>query len=96
MTVQLPALISEPDAIDTIIGWIDRVAEKLTAEASRLTLRAHIRERVREGTLPAMQVIAAARAGHGDADLSLREVITEMIDRDEPVPVSLKSPSAKF
>ena len=76
MTV--PAIEAEAQPI--VDDWVDRVAELLTAETARLTLRNHIREMLRQGTIPTMQVIAAARAGHADADLALRQLGVEMLD----------------
>jgi hypothetical protein len=84
----LPATI-EDEMVNTIVHWIDLVAAALTSEAGRLRLRHDIRERLRQGTIPTMQVIAAARAGHQDADLALRELIAEMIDRKEDLPTTL-------
>ena len=87
---KLPApIVVEAEVIDTVTHWTDRVSALLTTEAARTVLRNHIREMVRAGTLPTMKVIAAARAGHQDADVALRELITETIDRKEDLPTAL-------
>jgi hypothetical protein len=85
----LPTTMLEADMVGTVAHWVDLVGEALTAEAARLTLRKHIRERLRQGTIPTMQVIAAAEAGHQDADLALRELAAEYIDRREEMPTAL-------
>jgi hypothetical protein len=91
MSNNLPANFIEAEAVATIMNWIDRVADMLTSEASRLTMRAFIRERVRAGTIPTMQVIQAARAGHQDADMALREYAAELLDRGELPPTALRA-----
>ena len=85
----LPATLLEAEAIDIIAHWIDLVGQLLTSEASRLVLRKHIREGLRAGTIPRMQVIAAAEAGHQDADLALRELAAEYISRREEMSTEL-------
>jgi hypothetical protein len=75
--------------IDTVGHWIDLVAQMLTTEAAHLVLRRHIREIVRQGTIPTMQVIEAAEAGHQDADLALRELAAEYLSRREEMPTEL-------
>jgi hypothetical protein len=79
----------EADMVDTVAHWIDLVAAMLTADAARLTLRRHIREMLRQGTIPTMQVIAAAEAGHQDADMALREAAAEYISRREEMPTEI-------
>jgi hypothetical protein len=86
----LPATFIEAEAVDTIVGWIDVVREKLTSDAARRALREHIRERLfRQEAIPRMQVIAAAEAGNRDADLALRELATEYISRRVEMPTEL-------
>jgi hypothetical protein len=85
----LPATLVEAEAVDAIAHWIDLVAQLLTTDAARLVLRNHIRERLRQGTIPRMQVIAAADSGHQDADLALRELAAEHISRHEEMPTEL-------
>jgi hypothetical protein len=75
--------------VDTVAHWIDLVGEALTADAARLTLRRFIRETLRQGTIPTMQVIAAAEAGHQDADMALREAAAEYISRREEMPTEI-------
>jgi hypothetical protein len=85
----LPATFVEAEAIETIEHWIDLIAEMLTTDAAHRVLRNHIQELLRRGTLGTMQVIAAAEAGHQDADLALRALATEYISRDERMPTEL-------
>ena len=89
-TMTLPAVqMDEESMVDLVSHWIDVVADKMTSEASRAHLRDGIRELLRAGTLPTMRVITAARAGHQDADLALRKLIAEYIDRREELPTTL-------
>jgi hypothetical protein len=86
----LPETIVEAEAVDTIIHWLDLFEEILTTEAARAVLRNHIRERLfRQEVIPRMQIIAAAEAGHQDADLALRELAAEYISRREEMPTEL-------
>jgi hypothetical protein len=85
----LPATIPEADMVDTVCHWVDLVAAMLTTEAARLTLRKYIRETLRQGTVPTMRVIAAAEAGHQDADMALREAAAEYISRREEMPTEI-------
>lgn len=91
MTTNLPATVVEAEAVDAIVHWIDLVAQLMTSEASRRVLRNHIGERLRQGTIPRMQVIAAAESGHQDADLALRELAAEYLSRHEEMPTELAS-----
>ncbi len=91
MPKNLPAAPLETEIAATLDHWIDLVAEALTTDAARTLLRAHIRERVRQGTIPTMQVIEAARAGHEDADAALRELAAEMLDHGEMPPAALRT-----
>ena len=85
----LPTTVIEAEAVPIICHWIELVAQLLTSEAAHLVLRNHIRVRLRLGTIPRMQVIAAAEAGHQDADLALRELAAEHISRREEMPTEL-------
>lgn len=84
-------IVVEEEMIDTVAHWIDQVSALLTTEAARIVLRDHIRAMVRAGTLPTMQVIEAARAGHEEADMALRELSVEMLDRGELPPAALRA-----
>ncbi len=86
---RLPATFAEADMVDTVGHWVELVGEAMTAEAARTTLRNYIRGMLRRGTIPTMRVIAAAEAGHQDADMALREVAAEYIDRREEMPTAL-------
>jgi hypothetical protein len=90
--MQLPALLlNDDEMVDTIVHWIDLVAQMLTSETGHLMLRKGIQEALQKGTIGVLQVIEAARAGHEDADLALRQLIIEKLDRHEDLPVSLAS-----
>jgi hypothetical protein len=84
-------IVVEEEMIDTVAHWIDQVGALLTTEAARIVLRDRIRAMVRAGTLPTMQVIEAARAGHEEADMALRELSVEMLDRGELPPAALRA-----
>jgi hypothetical protein len=86
---KLPATFAEADMVDTVRGWVGLVRDAMTAEAGRRVLRAHICDMLRRGTIPTMQVIAAAEAGHQDADMALRQLAAEHIDRREEMPTAL-------
>lgn len=75
--------IDKDAAVDQIAHWIDLITVALTTEASRAKMRAHIQHCLAAGTIPTMQVIEAARAGHEDADFALRQLVVEMLDRGE-------------
>lgn len=85
----LPATYLEAEAVDTIAHWIDLLAQLLTTDAAHAVLRNHIQELLRRGTLGTMRVIAAAEAGHRDADLALRALAAEYISRREEMPTEL-------
>jgi hypothetical protein len=82
-------LADEEKMVATVVHWIDLVGRIMTSEAGRLMMRNDIHERLRAGTIPTMEVIWAAEAGHQDADLALRQLIAEKIDRREALPVAL-------
>jgi hypothetical protein len=89
---QLPAIPpTKEQMVEIAVQWIDRVSEKLKSEYAHDMLRNHIREMLRQGTLPTMAVIDAARKGNPHADIALRKRIAEMLDRDEDMPTSLKA-----
>jgi hypothetical protein len=85
----LPATSAEADMVSTVRNWVGLVGEAMTAEAGRTVLRTYIRDMLRRGTIPTMQVIAAAEAGHRDADLALREVAVEYISRRQEMPTEI-------
>jgi hypothetical protein len=92
MTAQLPTSPRQQlEMVETIAGWIDRLADKLSSEAGRNRLRDAIRASIGQGTLPTLRVIAAAHAGFSDADIALREMIAEKLDRREELPTSLQA-----
>ncbi len=47
--------------VATAEKWVDTVAEKMKLETAHQMLQDYIREMLRQGTLPTMQVIATAR-----------------------------------
>jgi hypothetical protein len=86
---KLPATHDVADMVDAVRGWVELVHEMLTAEAGRAMLRSYIRDMLRRGTIATLQVIAAAEAGHQDADMALREVAAEHIDHRVEMPTAL-------
>ena len=76
---------------DTVAHWGDIVAKALTSDAGRLRLRIDIRQRLQLGTLETLKVIEAAEQKHGDADLALRELGAEMLDRGEMPDATLRA-----
>ena len=90
MTNKLPVVtLLVAEAVDTIAGWIDRVKDKLESETGRQVLRTTIVEKLRAGAVSRIKVIAAAEAGHQDADLALREFAAECISRRQEMPTEL-------
>jgi hypothetical protein len=88
---KLPATCLEADATDAIVHWIDLLAEALKKETNRAVLRNHIKEMIRQGTLPAIRVVEAARDGHEDADRALRDLGKEALEpgQREVLPVTV-------
>ena len=93
IVTKLPMLVeTEIDAmVDTVAHWVDVVGAMLTSEAGHILLRNHIRKMLREGAIETLKVIAAAEQGHRDADLALRELGAEMLDRGEMPNATLRS-----
>jgi hypothetical protein len=89
----LPTLVeAEIDTmVNTVAHWVDVVGAMLTSDAGHLLLRNHIRRMLREGAIETLKVIAAAEQGHRDADLALRELGAEMLDRGEMPNATLRS-----
>jgi hypothetical protein len=77
--------------VTIIAAWIDELGEKLKSDWARQRLRDYIRQKLVQGTLPTMDVIAAARAGNEDADVALRELAIEMLDRGEIPAAALRA-----
>jgi hypothetical protein len=93
--MKLPATFLEAEAIAVVEHWVDVLQDKLTTEASRSHLRAYIREQIQKGAIPTIRVIEAADHGEPDCDRALRELIIEMVNRDELPPVLLRAYMAK-
>ena len=89
----LPTLIeAEIDTmVDTVAHWVDHVGAVLTSDAGHLLLRNQIRKMLREGAIETLKVVTAAEQGHQDADLALRELGAEMLDRGEMPNATLRS-----
>jgi hypothetical protein len=88
----LPATLFEAEAVDTIVGWYDRVSDLMTSEEGRLRLRASLLEKLQAGTISRMGVIAAADAGDQDAVEVLRILEIEYMGhwgKSEPPPPDL-------
>ena len=81
---QLPAAIdSEETMIGIVAHWIDLVAVMLKSETARRVLRNQIRAMLASGAVETLKVVEAARAGHAEADLALREFAAELLNRNE-------------
>jgi hypothetical protein len=91
MTTLAMMLVDEKKMVATVVHWIDLVGQIMTSEAGRLILRRDIHERLRAGTIPTMEVIAAAEGGHQDADIALRRLGVEMLDRGEMPDAALRN-----
>ncbi len=78
----------ERAAADTIVGWRDQIADRMSSEESHLRVRNKIKDMVRSGVLPTLKAIELARE-YTDVDAALREYVIEMLDRHEQLPVSL-------
>ena len=85
----LPAALSETDMIDTVAHWFDLASVMLKAENSHLALQAWIKVLIRQGTIPAVRVIQWANDGVADADIALRQVAAEMLDRGQTPPATI-------
>jgi|SoiMethySBSTD1v2_1073268.scaffolds.fasta_scaffold1049621_1 hypothetical protein len=91
--MNLPTLIeAETDTmVNTVAHWVDVVDAMLTSDAGHLLLRNHLRRMLREGVIETLKVVTAAEQGHQDADLALRELGAEMLDRGEMPNATLRS-----
>jgi hypothetical protein len=90
----VPNIPDECVLVDTVTHWIDLVAVALKSETGRLRLQQTFREYLRQGDEQmTMRILEAARAGHQDADQSLRDYIREKMHRDEfsQLPPALKT-----
>lgn len=86
----LPVTMIEAEAVTVTRHFFDLFAELMPNEAARYLLRKKIAAWVRQGDLECqLRVIEAARAGHADAALALREVVLEMFERREMPPTML-------
>jgi hypothetical protein len=85
MTKRLPppARFNEAEAVASITGWIDIVAELLTKEASRARLREGLRAGIETGSLTLERLIEMADAGQPDADAALRDHLVTLNERGE-------------
>lgn len=81
--------ISEKQMIKETGAMVERVVGFMTGEFGRKALREGFKQMILTGAIPTMKVIEAARDGHEDADLALREMIIEMINRHEELPTEL-------
>ncbi|MER9167341.1 hypothetical protein NKI12_08140 [Mesorhizobium australicum] len=81
----------EAEAILEICAWIDRVEHMMTSEAAHDILRKKIREIVVDGKVPIGAVVQAADRGLVDADIILRAIVADMLDRPEAMPAELRA-----
>ena len=76
-------IMNEEEVVDQIERWFDLIEQKMSTEAAHQELREGICDKVRSGAIPALQVIAEARAGDEDCHAVLVTVVTEMFRRHE-------------
>ena len=86
---QLPTTVDENVMVETVAHWFDLAAELLSTENSRRYMQAQLKRLIRQGTIEAARVIAWANDGWADADIALRQLCSEMIDRGEELPKTL-------
>ena len=86
---QLPVTVDENVMVETVAHWFDLAAELLSTENSRRYMQAQLKRLIRQGTIEAARVIAWANDGWADADIALRQLCSEMIDRGEELPKTL-------
>jgi hypothetical protein len=77
----VPATLHETEIIKTIDHWFDLIGQAMTGEAARRIMQDDIARRLKAGTLGVADVIAAAEAGHQDADLAMRSYAATFIDQ---------------
>jgi len=68
------------EVVGVIDHWYSLVAELMTSEAGRRIMREDICRRLQAETLDVSAVIAAANAGHQDADLAIRAYAATFAD----------------
>jgi len=86
---QLPTTVDENVMVETVAHWFDLAVELLSTENSRRYMQAQLKRLIRQGTIEAARVIAWANDGWADADIALRHLCGEMIDRGEELPKTL-------
>jgi len=84
-----PSAPTRQQMVDQTVEGLDHILPKMASEWGRQQTRQALRNAIREGTLSRLQVIRAADAGFGEADLALREEFVEIRERGEQVPLSL-------
>jgi hypothetical protein len=87
--VEAQAALIEAEMIGVVSHWFDLITELLQTEASHLYMQARLKALIRQGTIPTVQVIGWANEGAADADIALRQVAAEMIDKAEQLPATL-------
>jgi hypothetical protein len=87
---QLPATLVEAEMVKTIAHWLDLADVMLRTENSRRLMLSHLKQLIRQGTIPALRVISWANSGHEVADIALREIAAEMLDRGEDPPATIR------
>ena len=91
----LPASLSESDMTDTVAHWFDLATVMMNTDNSRLAVQAWLKTLIRQGTIPAVRVIEWANGGAADADIALRQVAAEMLDRGETPPTTIAGYAAQ-
>jgi hypothetical protein len=85
----------DPESIEEAINAVHVVAlsiqERLTAESAREWLLKTLKEYLRQGLIPTLDVIDSARKGDEIADQALRDVGAEMLNQGEMPPAALRA-----
>lgn len=78
--------LAEADMVATVAEWFDKIKIGDQRAIMRQQLKAHIRA----SKITVEATIKSALAGHADADMALRELASEMMQQDQPVPAKLR------
>jgi hypothetical protein len=85
----------DPESIEEAINAVHVVAlsiqDRMTAESAREWLLKTLKDYLRQGLIPTLDVIDSARKGDEIADQALREVGAEMLNQGEMPPAALRA-----
>jgi hypothetical protein len=78
-----PMLLTEAAAIDAVSQWVARVRVGFEVGYSRAWLEQTLKDHLREGLITVVNVVTAAEQGDEIADVCLRHVGAELMERRE-------------